>query len=257
MINQNLLFSSINTDRDLASILDQFSEDSIESIIEESLKYKFAPYANRKPNLPYIINGKFMNLRENYTGSDHDSINTKEYQTYLIIINKICKAYNLSVVEDIPYELAYSLAYSLYQIFISEFTEKILSFYANYIFANKDSLLAAIPEDQKLPRSSYTKKMYSDPKIVALYENMDKAMDLVASLDFDLPKILEFLSDKNTAEFICRYVSDVFNVYKNHIACYVTNQITRTDVLTSIKISYAQFTSENRNISAQNNQYMV
>ena len=97
MINQNLLFSSINTDRDLASILDQFSEDSIESIIEESLKYKFAPYANRKPNLPYIINGKFMNLRENYTGSDHDSINTKEYQTYLIIINKICKEYGVPV----------------------------------------------------------------------------------------------------------------------------------------------------------------
>ena len=124
-MNQNLLLSSINTDRDLASILDQFSEDSIESIIVESLKYKFAPYADRKPNLPYVINNHFVGIRNNYTGSDHDTINTKEYNTYLVIINKICEAYNLQLINEVPYESAYSLAYALYQILISEFTDRI------------------------------------------------------------------------------------------------------------------------------------
>ena len=256
-MNQNLLLSSINTDRDLASILDQFSEDSIESIIVESLKYKFAPYADRKPNLPYVINNHFIGIRNNYTGSDHDTINTKEYNTYLVIINKICEAYNLQLINEVPYESAYSLAYALYQILISEFTDRLLLFYSNYIFANRDNLLAAIPDDQKVPRSSYTKKMYSDPKIIDLYENMDKAMDLVASLDFELVTILEFLSDKPTAEFICNFIADVSNLYKNHIASYVRNQITRTDMLTSIKISYASYTAAEKNISATNNQYMV
>lgn len=256
-MNQNLLLSSINTDRDLASILDQFSEDSIESIIIESLKYKFAPYADRKPNLPYVINNHFVGIRNNYTGSDHDTINTKEYNTYLVIINKICEAYNLQLINEVPYESAYSLAYALYQILISEFTDRLLLFYSNYIFANRDNLLAAIPDDQKVPRSTYTKKMYSDPKIIDLYENMDKAMDLVASLDFELVTILEFLSDKPTAEFICNFVADVSNLYKNHIASYVRNQITRTDMLTSIKISYASYTAAEKNISATNNQYMV
>ena len=256
-MNQNLLLSSINTDRDLASILDQFSEDSIESIIVESLKYKFAPYADRKPNLPYVINNHFIGIRNNYTGSDHDTINTKEYNTYLVIINKICEAYNLQLINEVPYESAYSLAYALYQILISEFTDRLLLFYSNYIFANRDNLLAAIPDDQKVPRSSYTKKMYSDPKIIDLYENMDKAMDLVASLDFELVTILEFLSDKPTAEFICNFIADVSNLYKNHIASYVRNQITRTDMLTSIKINYASYTASEKNISATNNQYMV
>lgn len=256
-MNQNMLLSSINTDRDLASVLDQFSEDSIESIIVESLKYKFAPYADRKPNLPYVINQHFVNIRNNYTGSDHDAINTKEYNTYLVIINKICEAYHLQLTNEVPYQNAYALAYSLYQILISEFTNRLLSFYSNYIFMNRDSLLAAIPDDQKVPRSTYTKKMYSDPKIIDLYENMDKAMDLVASLDFDLVTIMELLSDKPTAEFICFFIADIANIYKNHIASYVRDQITRTDMLTSIKINYASFTAAEKNISATNNQYMV
>lgn len=258
-MNNNIMFTSINTDRDIATILNQFSEDFIINSITESLRYKFRPFGDRMPNYPYIIDTQFQGIMNNYTGGDNEQIIEKKLEIYHTILNIICKIYNLQISQEIPDEQLYSLVYVLYQILISEFTERMLSFFSDYIVINKELLLNSIPEDQKIQtRSTYTKKVYSDPSTIAMYENMEKIIDIVAGLDIPFVKLMEYLSDINTAQFIGTYLVDVGDIYKNHFASYIRNQITRTDMITSIKIRFVNITQQNMNIRADvsNNPYI-
>lgn len=258
-MNNNIMFTSINTDRDIATILNQFSEDFIINSITESLRYKFRPFGDRMPNYPYIIDTQFQGIMNNYTGGDNEQIIEKKLEIYHTILNIICEVYNLQISQEIPDEQLYSLVYVLYQILISEFTERMLSFFSDYIVINKELLLNSIPEDQKIQtRSTYTKKVYSDPSTIAMYENMEKIIDIVAGLDIPFIKLMEYLSDINTAQFIGTYLVDVGDIYKNHFASYIRNQITRTDMITSIKIRFVNITQQNMNIRADvsNNPYI-
>lgn len=258
-MNDNIMYTSINTDKDIASILNQFSDDFIINTISESLLYKFRPFGNRLPNYPYIINMQFEGILNNYTGGDNEQIIDKRNEVFNTMLEIILNAYNLQVVEEIPDEKLYSLVYVLYQILVSEFTERMLSFFSNYIVSNKDILLNAIPDDQKIQtKSTYTKKVYSDPTIIALYENMEKVIDIVYSLDIPFIKLMEYLSDINTAQFICSYIADTGDIYKHYFASYIRNQITRTDMITSIKLRFINSTYENMNIKAniENNPYI-
>lgn len=258
-MNNNIMFTSINTDRDIATILNQFSEDFIINSITESLRYKFRPFGDRMPNYPYIIDTQFQGIMNNYTGGDNEQIIEKKLEIYHTILNIICEVYNLQISQEIPDEQLYSLVYVLYQILISEFTERMLSFFSDYIVINKELLLNSIPEDQKIQtRSTYTKKVYSDPSTIAMYENMEKIIDIVAGLDIPFVKLIEYLSDINTAQFIGTYLVDVGDIYKNHFASYIRNQITRTDMITSIKIRFVNITQQNMNIRADvsNNPYI-
>ena len=258
MNTPNYMYTSIDTDKDLSTIFGRFSDDLIENTVLESLQYKFRPFGNRLPNYPFTINEHFNGLIANYNG-DPSVIIAKKNEILYDMLRIICNAYNLQISTEIPDEQLYSLVYVLYQILVSEFTDKMFTFYSNYIVSNKDTLLAAIPDDQKIQiRSTYTKKMYSDPTIISLYENMEKIIDLVTSLPISFNKLMETLSDPNTAAFISTYITDINDIYKNHYAVYIMDQNTRTDVITTIKIRFMTITQQNMNISAGvNNPYIV
>ena len=58
-----MMFNSINTDKELASILGRFSDETIVNLIDEALFYKYRPFDNRMPNLPETVSQQFNNLR--------------------------------------------------------------------------------------------------------------------------------------------------------------------------------------------------
>ena len=115
----------------------------------------------------------------------------------------------------------------------------MLLFFTKYIETNSNQLLSSIPEDKKVQtKSAYSKKMYSDVQSISLYENMESVIDIVAGLDVPMIYLFAELSDASTATFLCNYISDIGDIYKNHFASYIINSITRTDMITSIKIRY-------------------
>ena len=252
-MNDNMMYQSIDTDRELYTILSNFSQESIENSINEALMYKFRPFNNRMPNLPYIIKLQFQGIVDHMSFRD-DSVYEKELEVYNMILNKLCESYNLQVGTEIPDEQLYSLVYILYQILISEYTERSLSFYSNYIAMNKDQLLAAIPVDKRVDKKvSYGKKVYNDPSIVALYDNFEIIMEMVASLDISFIKLMEFLSDINTASFIGSYIVDTGDIYKNHFANYLYDEMNRTNMITSIKLSFLEIIKNDMSITDVNN----
>ena len=60
MSNDNVLITSVDTDRAIYDILSNFSYDFIKDSIEKSIQYKFRPYSMRMPNLPAILEKKFQ-----------------------------------------------------------------------------------------------------------------------------------------------------------------------------------------------------
>ena len=235
----SMMYNSINTDRELAVILGRFSDDTIDNAIVEALRYKYRPFDNRMPNLPESIAQQFNALRM-HSSIDIEQINMREREIYITIIQKICSAYNLELSEpDIPADKLYPLAYTMYEIFVSEFTIRMLQFFSTYISLNKEVLLNAIPDEKRIDRkTNYTKKMFVDPVVVSVYENMESIIDIIAGLDFSFFNLLDQLAGRPIAEFISSYISDIGDLYKNHYAVYIYGQVTRTDMITSIKLRF-------------------
>lgn len=256
-INMNSV--AIETDKALASILDNFSDEYIQDTARNSFNYIFRPYNTRMANFPMIINNQFVGIIDNYTGTDVESIIEKRNNIFSLIINEICMRYNLTITSDIPDEHLYSLCYALYQIFVSEFTDRVINFYSYYINKNRDQLIKAVGAEAITTgnKTAYTKKMYTDFTQVIVYENMEQILDIMAGLDIPLYNIIMELSDENTANFITSYISDCGDIYKNHISSYLRNHVTKTDMITAVKINFVKITSEYMQLSKENNPYIL
>ena len=255
-INMNNV--TIETDRALASILDNFSEDFILDSVRNSFDYIFRPYSTRMANYPMLIESKFKGILDNYMGPDKVSIIEKRNETLHLILNEVCQKYNLAITTDIHDEHLYPLCYTLYQILVSEFTDRVINFFAYYINKHRDQLIRSIGLEANNPnKTGYAKKMYSDFSQIVVYENMDQILDVMAGLDISLYNILIELSDLNTASFITSYISDAGDMYKNHVASYLRNHITRTDMITAVKIKFSEITSEYMKLSKENNPYIL
>lgn len=245
----NMEMSAIETDRALADILENFSGDYIQDLINRAFIWKFRPYENRMPNYAYLFEQKYIGIRDNYVGATPEVIEEDRLQSYRLIIETICNNYNLSVdLVNLPDENTYTLAYLLCQILLSEFTDKLIQFFTNYIINHLEELVNALPDDRRNLKSSYSKKVYTDPMQICAYENMAYILEMVASLDIPFHDLLVSLSDPNTADFIDTYVDDIGDIYKYHFAKYIVDPSTKTQMITIIKLSFVQTTSNKINI---------
>jgi len=245
---QNEVIAGINTDYEVSTILGNFSEDLIYSTIQTGLEQRFRPFGLRSPNYPEILNNQFENTKLHSTGHD-DVIDNKRDECMRQIINIICQYYNLQIIEDIPEEQVYSVAYYMYQIFSSEFTQRMLSFMIGYIVNNQESLCQALQNSEDINvRTSYAKKIYENQTQMILYDNMAKVIDMVAGLDIDFRTLLVYLSDIQIADLITTYITDCGDIYKNYFVYYLVNQSTRTDMLVSIRLGYVSQTMQNNTL---------
>ena len=119
----NMEMATIETNRALADILDNFSGDYIEDLLNKAFIWKFRPFENSMPNYAFLFEQKYIGIKDNYTGPSPELIEADRQETYRAMIDVICQNYNLDVdQEDIPDEVTYSLCYTLCQILLSEFT---------------------------------------------------------------------------------------------------------------------------------------
>lgn len=242
----NSAYASIETDRAISTILGNFSEDFIRNSVQESLSFKFRPFNSRMPNFPGILEDNFKLVLTHSNGYDEE-INEKRRETYLSIIDIICENYHLSVVDDgIPDECIYSVCYFLYQILVSEFTERMMGFFSNYVISNIGSLLSHIPEEKKTAKTNYAKRIYTQQDYVILYDNMEQVLDIVASLDIPFHTLLFYLSsDTKISDLLTSFIVDNGDIYKYFFASYITNPSTRTDMITTIKLNIVSMTAQN------------
>lgn len=247
MINNNQAVMGISTDYGIATILGNFSDDFVEDTIKESITYRFRPYGLRSPNYPEILNTQLLNVKNHSVGYE-DQIEDKRVEVMGNIIDTINEYYGLYRIEDIPDEQIYSLALVMYQIFVSEFTERMLNFYTQYIINNIGSIISALTPEQKATKTSYAKKLYNSQNLIIIYDNMNYVVDLLASLDVPLDQLVTYLSDPQTANFITSYIGQVKDTYKFCFANYIIDPSTRPDIITAIRFKFVNLTIENNEL---------
>lgn len=255
MINSNQAVMGISTDYGIATILGNFSEDFIKDIIRESLDYRFRPYGLRSPNYPEILNSQLESVKANSIGYD-EQIEDKRVEVFQSIIDTINEYYGMQVFEDIPDEQIYSVCYIMYQLFVSEFTERMLNFYTQYILNNMDNILNYITNlagDHKSTKTAYAKKLYNNEKYITIYDNMNLVVDILAGLDIEFPLLVEYLSDINISNLITSYITPIDDVYKNRFASFITDSATRADIITAVRFKFVQATVENAELFDPNN----
>lgn len=245
MLENNEAMVGVNTDYGIATILGNFSDEAIQDIIQESIdKYRFRPFGLRAPNYPKIINDRFDSILINSTGYD-DTIQEKRAETLTTIIDTILTYYELVRSDDIPDDQLFTVCYLVYQLFVSEFTPRMINFYTQYIINNMDNFLKILNPEDKSVKNTYTKRIYNNQDYAIIYENMSKIVDILAGLDIPLDQLITYISDENTSNFLCQYIQDTGDVYKNKFASFLVDEATSSDIIVKIRLQFVGVTSEN------------
>lgn len=247
MLENNIATVGVNTDYGIATILSNFSDQAVQDIVKESIDYRFRPFGLRSPNYPKILNDHFDAIKMNSTGYDND-IEEKRVECLTTIIDSILSYYGLARSNDIPDEQLYSVCYMLYQLFVSEFTDRMVNFYTQYIINNMNELLNYLSAEDKSIKNTYTKKIYNTQDYAIIYENMSKIADIIAGLDIPLDQLIAYISDQQTSDFLCQYIEDINDVYKNKFACFLIDDTTSADIITRIRLQFVGATNENKSI---------
>lgn len=232
--------NTIETDSALFDILSNFSDDYIDSIIQGSLQTKFRPYNNKLPNYPFLINSNFQAIFDHYTGESIDTIKQKREDVFMRFVNTICDYYNLSLTNTPDDDRLYPFTYVIYQVFVLEFTERMITFFTNYIIQNAESFVNSLPENRRTAHSNYAKQIFNDKtktNYLIIYENMPYIFDILAGLDIPFNNLVLGLSDENTANFITAYVADNGDCYKYHYASYLVNSDTKAEMNSAIQLN--------------------
>lgn len=249
----NSFAGSIDTDMAIGSILSNFETAWVMNTVNDSLNMRFRPFAQPMPNYVDILERQFNTILmagPDYTEKTQETRN----ETYKEIIQAICGYYNLVFAkpfEEIgPVEL-YGIAHSLYDIFVSRFTDYMIEFYIKYIINNMNSIYAYLAADEtiKKPREKDTMaKSYIDPKFQLIHANLNKIILNITTYDVSIETLLSYFVDPNTAHTLSLLLVDTGDLYKNYYAIYLQDQRYMAQLLTRIKLELQSRTQESFNV---------
>lgn len=246
--------NSIDTDTGIGSILSNFETPWIMHTIQESLKMRFRPFAEPMPNFVDILERQF-NVIKSQAGDYIDRIDDTRIQTYKEIIDTVCSYYGLTFNEDYdnihPQEL-FGIAHTIYDVFVCNFTYYMVNFYIRYIINNLDSIYAYLvndPDVRKTKEKDNGYRNYIDQKFLLVHQNLNKVVINMVSYDIPLEMLLSYFLEPGYASRMSALLTDTGDIYKNHYAIYLQDQMYMADVLTVIKLQLQTET--------QNNNYQI
>lgn len=251
----NSFAGSIDTDMAIGSILSNFETAWVMNTVHDSLEMRFRPFAQPMPNYVDIMERQFNSLL--VASPDYvEKVQDTRITTYREIIQAICEYYNLSFTMPFdqinPVQL-YGIAHSMYDIFVSRFTDYMIDFFINYIINNMDSIYAYLMSDEtvKKPREKdITVKSYIDPKFQIIHANVNKIITNMTTYDISLDTLLHYFVDQSTAYNLSMLLADNGDIYKNYYASFLHDQRYMAQLHTRIKLELQARTQEALNIKA-------
>lgn len=249
----NSFAGSIDTDMAIGSILSNFETAWVMNTVNDSLQMRFRPFAQAMPNYVDILERQFNTILT--AGPDYqEKINETRSETYKEIIQAICQYYNLVFTkpfEEIsPIEL-YGIAHSLYDIFISRFTDYMIEFFIKYIINNMDSIYAYLAADDNIKKPKEKDSMaksYIDPKFQLIHANLNNIILNMTAYDVTIDILLSYFVDQPTAYTLSQLLVDTGDLYKNYYAVYLHDQRYMAQLLTRIKLELQSRTQESFNV---------
>ena len=245
--------SSIDTDIGIGTILSNFNSEYINHVITDSLNMRFRPFDGPMPNMVDVLERYFVSIEVN--AADYkDQVKEVKEKTYQEIITIICNYYNLTFTGDFDNMELYQIfgtAHTLYEVFISRFTEYMIDFFVLYIINNSDSIISYLKQDDRYvkPKETglYSPKNFIDQKYIIIHANINQVIYNMAGYDIGLDQLLKYFLN-NEGLFIASMLIDNGDIYKNYYACFIKDQRYSASVLTNIKLKLQSKTQEAINI---------
>lgn len=241
--------NNIDTDAGIGTILSNFSTDYITHVIEDSLNMRFRPFDGPMPNMVDVYDRQFKSIY-NHAPDYVDKVTEVRDETFKEIINMICKFYNINCVADLDsmnYLQLFGFAHTLYDIFISNFTEYMINFFVSYIVNNADSIVSYLNIDDSTNKpkevGSYNSRNYIDSKYILIHANINQVVYNMAGYDIKLNTLFDYFLGPNLQDFKNSF-EDNGDIYKHFYACFVLDQRYSSSVLTNIKLKLQSATQE-------------
>lgn len=143
-------------------------------------------------NLAESLEQRFKYSIANIDSESRELMMEKRDKIYTLIIDIICKQFNFTFTN---YNMIdkYALAYYMYEFFISDFKNKLILFYTNFIYKEKNNIYANHLVHLKKDKNSsmvYGKKMYKNTKLATINANMDYIVSNISYYDISFEEIL-------------------------------------------------------------------
>lgn len=218
----------IISNRELSSVLTYFSPEMVERVIDDNLEDRIRDRSPAIGNMVESYESNFKLAIDSYADINRELVEYR-YNTYRMIISKLCRIHNLSV--TIPEnEDPYTLAFYVYDFLISRFQDNIIDFFFNYINQEKDNLYDRLSlEDLRKSKDStsiYTKKIAKngDVKMAIICANLHSVLYNMSGFDITLEDIFRYvyLGHPNVSNYLTERIADIGNFYQQYIAPVIT-----------------------------------
>lgn len=232
----------IVSDREIASILGNFTPNMIIDMLDDILIDKIRPYSSNIGNLVAAYESNYVATVTQYPMLSDDLLSLRQ-DTYESIMKRICEFHSLEYELD-PGADIYSVALYAYAFLVSGFKSNIATFYRNFIMKEKNNIYEAFNLSEmkrsKDSSSSYSRRVYKggNPKISVIHANLDYVIAQMSSFDIDLPTIIEhvYMGNKPVTKMLQSILSDAGDYYHTFYVGAM-NSVYRAELITDIRLS--------------------
>ena len=241
----NPAITNVNIDNQLAGILSQFSDDFIVDVVKDSINNRYRIYSLPSPNVVAAFESTFKQLTDGFSSNTSEIIETRK-RVYVNIINVICDFYNLKFNDNDETDY-YSAAYWLYDFLVSNFTERLKTFYSTFLIKEGGPIVSALGlanlRKENDVTIGYSKKLFKDPNLAMIHCDLEYVINQIETFNIDLWTILTcvYQDNPNLPGYINSLVTDYTSrFFKDFYQPFVTKSKDSADILTYIKLSLQQ-----------------
>lgn len=241
---------NIQTEKEISDALAEFSQEFVMDTIKYRIEDRFNSYQIQSPNLPAAWEQYFKQLQNNYP-MDIQEIEQTRIQTYQEIINIIAEAGDFVIKQDNIADF-YSVAFYLYDFFIANFANYMVTFFTNFIIREKngiyDVLNLAERKRNKDSSTIYNKRLDKNIKLAIINSNLEYVIDSMFNFDITFHAILENIYGNSAItqliESVCLPRGDFYR--SNYLPVLTSNL--KPIIITNIRMSIQRESSNHDEI---------
>lgn len=224
----------INNEYNISEILAHFGSEYAMHALEDKLEHIDYTSSLIEPNFVGAYESNFKLMEEEYPG-DSQNIRSVREEVYREIIRLLCDKFNLSfnTVDDTIN--LYTAAYYLYDFLVCNRNNIMVNFFTAFIVNNKDLVYGILTSEDikknKDSSSAYSKRVYADPKYIAISANIPKIINYISTFDIQLSNIFQSTYiDLRLVQFLDNAFADKGNFFKDYY-CSVINNVEMAPII--------------------------
>lgn len=241
---------NIATENELAVVLSHYNSEFVLSVLDQAIKNRFTSVSFiQTPNIVEAWEQNFKAIQSTYGEEVKSEVLKVREEVYNQIIEVICREFHLNFTIDDSVDL-YTAAFYLYDFFVCNFTNGLITFFANFIYREKDNLYDSLElaelKKNKDTSTIYGRKVYKDIKIALINANIDRVITEICQMSIPFHGIIEIVFGMNShiKDYILSIVSCNDNFFGNAYVSLIESDI-RSEIITAIRFKLQEILMAN------------